>query len=142
MSGTPSVATGLDGAAYLAVRDQYSGLWTARVQGSIWTGWKFGGGILHDDPSIAAAKDGMLLVAVNGQAALWHRALEEGAEGDWRPWTPAAGTVETVKAVALGRKLSIAATDAQKNLWWFDIPTSNWDWRGQLPTSNVNAAPR
>jgi hypothetical protein len=144
VKGKPLVACGADGAAYVAVRDNWDSLWVARVSGDTWTGWNYGGGIMSADPKAAASGSGAIGIVVRDPwGVIWYRSFQEGTGANWTNWQSTGGLLEDFAPAMVVGELNIAGRDAGNGLWWYRTSTG-WSSAGSLSYTPgaLSAGPR
>ena len=122
VAGKPSVAGGLDNAAYIAVRDNFNAVWMARfTSAGTLSGWFFGGGIISGDARVATGSTQAFVMALDGGGALWHEPFTLGVGDGFQGWNRAAGIVQGPSPATDGDYLFVAAV-ADNGLWWYSVP--------------------
>jgi Beta-propeller repeat len=154
-SGKPSVTVGVDGAAYIAIRDTFNSVWMGRQAGSTFNGWQPGGGTTVIDPQLAGAGGTIFTMALVALGGIWSNTFTEGNGNNWTGWQSITNWVDggqsyfgppptfTVAAGA-GPRFFIAARDVSNELWWYETPGIGWRYFGSpgLAAGPLVAAPR
>jgi len=145
VTGNPSVTVGMDGAAYIGVRDSFNALWMGRQAGATFNGWQPGGGGVIADPQVAASGGKVWAVSLAPGGVVWYNTFTEGAGNNWTGWTSPGGTLTSVTAAAsTGPQLFFAGRDNSDQLWWYETPGAGWKYVGYTGFAGgpLMAAPR
>jgi hypothetical protein len=145
VGGKPSVTVGVDGAAYIGVRDTYNALWMGRLALSSFTGWQPGSGTVATDPKVAGSDGKIYAVALTSAGTPWYNTFTEGTGNNWTGWQSSGGVLTSVTAAASsGPQLFLVGQDQSNQLWWYETPGAGWRFFGNmgLAAGPLVAAPR
>jgi hypothetical protein len=124
--GVPAATCGGDGGVYLAARDQWNGIWLARLTHDAWTGWISGGRGFATDPRLASLGGKIALVALDGNNAPWVCTMPEGTPRTLVTCSQAGGAFDTVAAVGWNGELFMAGRSLDDGVWCWRQSKPEW----------------
>lgn len=140
VAGKPAITMGMNGVAYIAIRDEWNSYWVATFTPGVGPGaWIRLGGVLASDPSIAAGPtDSVYVVGRDQWNGVWSNriVIGTGAQG----WRFGGGIVQGKPAVTVGADnvAYIAARDAYNAVWMARVQQETW--LGWQPAGGIVAA--